>query len=90
MLEFCEFFLYVGMRARLSRGRFVEEIGWKQPCVEIYCDNQSALKLMKNPKYHAKTKHISVQYHFLRELIEEGEIKFIFVGTNLQCADFLT
>ena len=70
--------------------RFVEEIGWKQPCVEIYCDNQSALKLMKNPKYHAKTKHISVQYHFLRELIEEGEIKFIFVGTNLQCADFLT
>jgi hypothetical protein len=70
--------------------RFVEELGWEQPCVEVLCDNQSALKLMKNPQYHSKTKHIAIQYHFLRELIEEGALKFSFVGTNLQCADFLT
>ena len=53
--------------------RFVSELGWEQKKVEILCDNQSALKLMKNPTYHARTKHISVQYHFVRELIEAGE-----------------
>ena len=70
--------------------RFVTEMGWEQPSVEVLCDNQSALKLMKNPQYHSKTKHISIQYHYLRELIEEGEISFDFIGTNMQCADFLT
>ena len=70
--------------------RFVSELGWEQKKVEILCDNQSALKLMKNPTYHARTKHISVQYHFVRELIEAGELEFRFVGTNLQVADFLT
>ena len=70
--------------------RFIGELGTNQSPVKILCDNQSALKLMKNPQYHARTKHISVQFHFIRELIEEGEIEFHFVGTNMQCADFLT
>ena len=70
--------------------RFIGELGTNQSPVKILCDNQSALKLMKNPQYHARTKHISVKFHFIRELIEEGEIEFHFVGTNMQCADFLT
>jgi hypothetical protein len=70
--------------------RLIGELGWRQSAVEVFCDNQSALKLMRNPQYHARTKHISVQFHFVRELIEAGELDFQFVGTNLQCADFLT
>ena len=70
--------------------RFVSDLGWEQSTVRIFCDNQSALKMMKNPTYHARTKHISVQYHFIRELIEDKQLEFQFVGTNLQCADFLT
>ena len=70
--------------------RFVSDLGWEQSTVKVFCDNQSALKMMKNPTYHARTKHISVQYHFIRELIEAKELAFQFVGTNLQCADFLT
>ena len=70
--------------------RFVSDLGWEQSTVKVFCDNQSALKMMKNPTYHARTKHISVQYHFIRELIEAKELVFQFVGTNLQCADFLT
>ena len=45
---------------------------------------------MKNPTYHARTKHISVQFHFVRELIEAGELEFKFIGTDFQVADFLT
>ena len=51
---------------------------------------ESVLKIMKNPTYHARTKHISVQNHFIRELIQDKELEFHFVGTNLQCAYFLT
>ena len=70
--------------------RFVSELGWEQQTVQVFCDNQSALKLMKNPTYHARTKHISVQFHFVRELIEAGELEFKFIGTDFQVADFLT
>ena len=70
--------------------RFVTELGWVQQTIEVFCDNQSALKTMKNPTYHARTKHISVQYHFVRELIEAGELDFKFVVTDFQVADFLT
>ena len=70
--------------------RFVSELGWEQQTVQVFCDNQSALKLMKNPTYHARTKHILVQFHFVRELIEAGELEFKFIGTDFQVADFLT
>ena len=33
----------------------------------IYCDNISAIALASNPVYHARTKHIEVDYHFIRE-----------------------
>ena len=50
--------------------RFVSALGWGQKNVHVFCDNQSSFKLMKNPTYHARTKNISVQFHFVSELIE--------------------
>jgi hypothetical protein len=35
--------------------------------VVIYCDNISSILLANNPVYHARTKHIKVHYHFIRE-----------------------
>ena len=35
--------------------------------VVIYCDNISSILLANNPVYHARTKHIEVHYHFIRE-----------------------
>ncbi len=35
--------------------------------VVIYCDNISSILLANNPIYHARTKHIEVHYHFIRE-----------------------
>jgi len=56
----------------------------------ILSDNQSSLKLMTNPVFHDRTKHVSIQYHFTRECIVNGSLTFTFVGTNLQAADSLT
>jgi hypothetical protein len=44
-------------------------IGLVQKEVRLECDNQSAIFLEKNPAYHSKTKHIDVQYHFLRHMV---------------------
>ena len=38
--------------------------------IRIDCDSQSAIFLAKKPAYHSKTKHIDVQYHFVRDMVE--------------------
>ena len=39
--------------------------------VILYCDNTSAINISKNPMMHAKTKHIAIKYHYVRELVED-------------------
>ena len=34
----------------------------------LFCDNQSAIKLVRNPQFHQRTKHIDVKFHFIRDL----------------------
>ncbi|KAI1000057.1 hypothetical protein K3495_g8141 [Podosphaera aphanis] len=46
-------------------------------CLKIYCDNKAAIELTKNPVFHAKTKHIDLAAHYVRELISDGRI---FIG----------
>ncbi|PNX72648.1 GDSL esterase/lipase, partial [Trifolium pratense] len=42
-------------------------------CITIYCDNNSSIKLSKNPVMHGRSKHIDVRFHFLRDLTKEGQ-----------------
>ena len=46
---------------------FLEELGKKQVDYSLHCDNESAVKLAKNPVYHGKTKHIGMRYHFVED-----------------------
>ncbi|GKE14929.1 retrovirus-related pol polyprotein from transposon TNT 1-94 [Tanacetum coccineum] len=41
---------------------------------DIFCDNQSAVMLARNPIYHGRTKHVEIKHHFIRELIARGEV----------------
>ena len=50
----------------------------------------SAIALSKNPVFHAKSKHIELRHHFIRDLVNKEEIILKYVGTNEQAADFLT
>ncbi|MCO5559431.1 hypothetical protein L7F22_013031 [Adiantum nelumboides] len=58
--------------------------------VVIHCDNLSSIQLAQNPVFHAKTKHIELHYHFIRERILDGSIDLTFVRTNEQVADIFT
>ena len=56
----------------------------------LYVDNQSAIKLVKNPSFHRRSKHIDVRYQYICEKQRSGEIETKYVKTNDQYADFLT
>lgn len=54
------------------------------------CDNQGALKLAKNPVFHAKTKHIEGKHHYISEHVLEGGIQLQHIHTNDNPADMFT
>ncbi|XP_043286933.1 secreted RxLR effector protein 161-like [Venturia canescens] len=78
-----------------------QEVTWlrillQELCVDLknptplHMDNQSAIRLTKNTEHHKKTKHIDIKYHYIRECVEHGAIKIIYVCTEEQLADILT
>ena len=48
------------------------------------------MQLAKNPVFHARTKHIEVHYHFVRERVLSGEVELRYVHTDRQVADIFT
>ena len=65
-------------------------IGLVQQAVRIDYDSQSVIFLVKNPTYHSKTKHIDIQYHFVRDIVEEKKVLLMKVETLKNVADSLT
>jgi hypothetical protein len=70
--------------------RLMEELGHMQQKIVVYCDSQSALHIARNPAFHSRTKHIGVQYHFVREVVEEGSVDMQKIHTNDNLADAMT
>ena len=56
----------------------------------LFCDNQNAIFLTKDQRFHERTKHIDVRYHFVREVIARGDIVVSKVGTQDNSADMMT
>ena len=56
----------------------------------IYDDNQGAIALAHNPEHHARTKHIDIQYHFVRECVENEKVSLEYCPTADMVADALT
>jgi hypothetical protein len=56
----------------------------------LYCDNTSAINISKNPVMHAKTKNIAIKYHYVRELVEDKEVKMEYINTKEQIVDIFT
>ncbi|KAE8736454.1 PLAC8 family protein [Hibiscus syriacus] len=58
--------------------------------ISLYCDNQSAIRLAENHVFHARTKHVEVHYHFVREKVLQEEIEMRQIKTDEQIADLFT
>ncbi len=63
---------------------------WGQAPASIYVDNQGGIDLANNPKYHDRTKHIDIRYHFIRDVTQKGLVDLIHLPSNDNTADILT
>ncbi|KAL4022755.1 hypothetical protein IC575_016500 [Cucumis melo] len=52
----------------------LNEYGIMQGVMTLYCDNMSAIDILKNPVQYSRTKHIDIRHHFIRDLIENKVI----------------
>ncbi|KAJ8765427.1 hypothetical protein K2173_013185 [Erythroxylum novogranatense] len=69
----------------------LREIGYLplQPAT-LWCDNMSAIYLTSNPIFHALTKHVEIDYHFIRDQIRHETVQIRFTKISDQIADILT
>ena len=56
----------------------------------LHCDNLSALYMTVNPIFHGRTKHIELDYHYVRERVALSSLKTHFVPSNHQLANIFT
>ncbi|KAJ4728518.1 Retrovirus-related Pol polyprotein from transposon TNT 1-94 [Melia azedarach] len=70
--------------------RFLQELNFKQQQYVVFCDNQSAIHLSKNSSFHAKSKHIDVRYHWLRDALNDNMFELEKIHTDHNASDMLT
>ncbi|KAH9779242.1 hypothetical protein KPL71_007654 [Citrus sinensis] len=68
----------------------LNELWLKQRTMQIFCDNQSVIQLIKNQVYHERTKHIDVKFHFIKDEVAKGSVAVIKIHTNINPTDMLT
>ena len=79
-----------GDEAIWLRGMFAELMGDQTKPIVLWSDNQGAIHLSHNPEYHARTKHIDVSYHVIRERVEQRLMELKYLPTGEMPADGLT
>jgi hypothetical protein len=70
---------------------YLKELGFQSLAnVVVFNDNQGAGKLTENSVYHARSKHIDLRYHFIRDAVKKHPIKILYLPTEKMIADVLT
>ena len=71
--------------------RLMKDLGRQMDApTTIYEDNQGAIELAKNAKFHNRTKHIDICHHFVRERVLSNEIRVIYCPSEDMVADIMT
>ena len=60
------------------------------PKLVISEDNQSCIKMIKNPVNHGRAKHIDIKYHHIRDEVKRGEVELEYCETATMLADIMT
>lgn len=69
----------------------LQELKIYQSCAPVlWCDNLGATYLTANPVFHARTKHIEVDFHFVKQIVTNKALEVRFVSSKDQVADIFT
>jgi len=70
--------------------RFMDELGKKHDMDTLYSDSQSVIHLAKNSAFHSRNKHIHLKYHFIRSVLEDGQLTLEKIHTSKNPTDMQT
>lgn len=71
--------------------QLLRDLGYPQnSSTTLYCDNQGALALSKNPLYQSRSKHFDIMTHCIREKVDDKTFIPTYIPTSQMLADFLT
>ncbi|KAA3477232.1 Retrovirus-related Pol polyprotein from transposon TNT 1-94 [Gossypium australe] len=59
-------------------------------CLVIYCDNIGANQLCSNLFFHSRMKHVSIDFHFIRDQVQNGTLQVAYISSVYQLAYILT
>jgi hypothetical protein len=77
---------YIALSLAIQEGKWIENLFNEllssinmEPCkLKIFEDNQSCIKMSKNPVDHGRAKHIDIKYHYIRDEIKQGNVQVIY------------
>ena len=73
-----------------TRGDLTEKEYQGAKPLTVFEDNIGCISLSKNPVSHRTSKHIEIRYHFVRERVQDGSLKLVFIPSSENIADVLT
>ncbi|CAI7874395.1 unnamed protein product, partial [Closterium sp. NIES-54] len=92
-LSSCEAELYAStMAAQEARWLtfLLQELGFPQSAPTLWCDNQSTIHISQDPVHHTRTKHIELRHFFIRDLVQQEQLKVEYVASDCNLADLFT
>jgi hypothetical protein len=82
--------VHAAKEAEWLRQLFAElQVDRRGPMI-LRCDNQSAIALCKDSKFHARTKHMDIRYHHIREQVADGRLNVLYIPSTSNPADIFT
>lgn len=80
-----------GAKESIYWAAFLKELGFEDLTdIVVFSDNFGALRLAENPVFHARSKHIAIRHHFIREALEDNRLRVEHVSTDDNVADMFT
>ena len=89
---------YIALSLAIQEGKWIHRLlceimtaaNEDGPELMIREDNQSCIKMTKNPVNHGRAKHIDIKYHHIRDEVKRGEVKLEYCETTVMLADIMT
>ena len=74
----------------ITKGDLTEKEYLGAKPLTVFEDNVGCISLSKNPVMHRASKHIEIRYHFVREKVQDGSLKLVYIPSSENIADVLT